>query len=37
MTYLIPAYSFAVLALGGYVAWSLRRLRQLTREADRKR
>ena len=37
MTYLIPAYAFAVLALGGYVTWSLRRLRHLTREANRKR
>jgi hypothetical protein len=33
MTYLIPAYAFAVLVLGGYLAWSLRRLRELSRGA----
>jgi hypothetical protein len=37
MNYLIPAYGFAVLALGGYLAWSLRSLRELTRGASRKR
>ena len=35
MTYLIPAYAFAVLVLGGYLAWSLRRLRELSRDAGR--
>ena len=35
MTYLIPAYAFAVVVLGGYLAWSLRKLRELSREADR--
>jgi hypothetical protein len=29
MTYLIPAYAFAVLVLGGYLGWSLRKLREL--------
>lgn len=29
MIYLISAYAFAVVALGGYLLWSLRRLRQL--------
>lgn len=29
MTYLILAYTFAVVVLGGYLAWSLRRLRDL--------
>ena len=29
MSYLIPAYLFAVLLLGGYLVWSLRRLRDL--------
>jgi heme exporter protein CcmD len=32
MSYLIPAYAFATLVLGGYLVWSLRRLRELTRE-----
>jgi heme exporter protein CcmD len=32
MTYLVPAYVFAVLVLGGYLGWSLRRLRELMRE-----
>jgi heme exporter protein CcmD len=32
MTYLIPAYAFAVLVLGGYLAWSLRSLRELQRK-----
>ena len=29
MSYLIIAYAFAVLVLGGYLVWSLRRLREL--------
>lgn len=32
MTYLVIAYAFAVVVLGGYLGWSLRRLRQLERE-----
>ena len=31
MTYLILAYAFAVVVLGGYLAWSLRKLRDLER------
>ena len=31
MTYLILAYAFGVAALGGYLFWSLRRLRELER------
>ena len=31
MSYLIPAYAFAVLLLGGYLVWSLRKLRDLER------
>jgi CcmD family protein len=29
LTYLITAYGFAVVVLGGYLAWSLRRLQEL--------
>jgi heme exporter protein CcmD len=29
MSYLVIAYGFAVVVLGGYLLWSLRRLRQL--------
>jgi hypothetical protein len=29
MTYLVAAYTFAVLILGGYLAWSLWRLNHL--------
>jgi len=29
LSYLVIAYSFAVLVLGGYLAWSMRRMRQL--------
>jgi CcmD family protein len=32
VTYLVLAYAFAVAVLGGYLFWSLRRLRQLERE-----
>jgi CcmD family protein len=31
MTYLVIAYAFAVALLGGYLAWSLRKLRELDR------
>ena len=31
MTYLIVAYVFGVAVLGGYLVWSLRRLRELER------
>jgi len=27
--YLVSAYAFAVVVLGGYLVWSLRRLREL--------
>jgi hypothetical protein len=30
--YLIGAYAFAIAVLGGYLVWSLRRLRELTRK-----
>ena len=33
MIYLVAAYAFAALALGGYLAWSLRRLRELERKS----
>jgi len=29
LSYLVIAYAFAVAVLGGYLLWSLRRLRQL--------
>ncbi len=32
MTYLLVAYAFAAGALGGYLVWSLRRLRVMTRK-----
>jgi hypothetical protein len=32
MIYLVTAYAFAVAVLGGYLAWSLLRLRELTRK-----
>jgi hypothetical protein len=32
MSYLVVAYAFAVLTLGGYLAWSLLELRDLTRK-----
>jgi hypothetical protein len=31
MTYFVVAYGFAVAVLGGYLVWSLRRLRELER------
>ncbi len=36
MMYLVPAYAFAVLVLGGYLAWSLVRLRDLSQGGSRK-
>lgn len=33
MIYLIAAYAFAVIVLGGYLGWSLRRLEELSRTA----
>jgi hypothetical protein len=33
MIYLISAYGFAVLVLGGYLGWSLLRLNELSRTA----
>jgi hypothetical protein len=33
--YLITAYAFAVAILGGYLYWSLRRLRELERPHER--
>lgn len=32
MSYLVIAYAFAVIVLGGYLGWSLRRLRELEKE-----
>jgi heme exporter protein CcmD len=32
LSYLVIAYAFAVVVLGGYLAWSLRRLREFERE-----
>ncbi len=32
MSYLVVAYGFAVVVLGGYLAWSLVRLRDLERK-----
>ncbi|HEV2141284.1 MAG TPA: CcmD family protein [Candidatus Dormibacteraeota bacterium] len=31
MTYLVIAYAFAVVLLGGFLVWSLRTLRELDR------
>ena len=31
MSYLVIAYTFATIVLGGYLAWSLIRLRDLSR------
>ncbi len=35
MIYLASAYAFAVLLLGGYLAWSLRRLHEMERKLER--
>jgi hypothetical protein len=32
MTYLVVAYAFAIAVLGGYLAWSLFRVRELSRK-----
>jgi len=32
VSYLVPAYAFAVIVLGGYLGWSLRKLRELERK-----
>jgi hypothetical protein len=32
MMYLIAAYAFAIAVLGGYLAWSLLRVRELQRK-----
>jgi hypothetical protein len=32
MTYLVVAYAFAIAVLGGYLAWSLFRMRELQRK-----
>jgi hypothetical protein len=32
MTYLVVAYAFAIAVLGGYLAWSLFRVRELQRK-----
>ena len=32
MTYLVIAYAFAIALLGGYLVWSLRLLRELSRK-----
>jgi CcmD family protein len=32
MMYLVAAYAFAIAVLGGYLAWSLLRLRELQRK-----
>jgi hypothetical protein len=34
VSYLVPAYVFAALGLGGYLAWSLVQLRDLIRHRD---
>ncbi|HET7420140.1 MAG TPA: CcmD family protein [Candidatus Dormibacteraeota bacterium] len=31
MTYLVIAYAFAIVVLGGYLVWSLRAIRELER------
>jgi CcmD family protein len=33
LTYLVVAYAFAVAVLGGYLYWSLRRLRELEKKS----
>ena len=35
MIYLVSAYAFAVVVLGGYMYWSLRQLRELERPNER--
>jgi hypothetical protein len=35
MSYLVVGYAFAVVVLGGYLLWSLRRLRELGPKSKR--
>jgi CcmD family protein len=35
--YLVIAYAFAVLVLGGYLAWSLQRLREMEKRGQSER
>lgn len=35
MSYLVVAYAFAVVLLGGYLGWSLRRMRELEKKSER--
>ena len=37
MIYLVSAYAFAVVVLGGYLVWSLRRLREMEKRSLPKR
>jgi hypothetical protein len=37
MIYLVAAYAFAVIVLGGYLAWSLRRLSEMSRTRSSER
>ena len=32
MTYMVVAYAFAIVVLGGYLVWSLRLLRELSKK-----
>jgi len=34
MTYLVAAYAFAIAVLGGYLAWSLLRVRELSKPTN---
>jgi CcmD family protein len=34
--YLVCAYAFAVVVLGGYLAWSLRRLREMEKRSQQR-
>jgi CcmD family protein len=36
MIYLVCAYAFAVVVLGGYLVWSLRRLRELEKSSQQR-
>jgi CcmD family protein len=36
MIYLVCAYAFAVVVLGGYLVWSLRRLRELEKRSQQR-
>jgi heme exporter protein CcmD len=37
MIYLVSAYAFAILVLGGYLAWSLRQLREMEKRRQSER